>query len=189
MAAANYGKQKVLTLRSVARAQGNNVPKDYMHNGCFTSLKAVVHFYNTRDTKPQCPDAFTTEKDALATDCWPVAEVPGTVNHEEPGKLRLTPEEEDAIVAFLKTLYDRYFDPTRWRLADQSCDPGHSTGGFHFPTAAAMAAFGLFCVFLPVYQNCLTDLTHPTCHTRRQGWRQANAPRGAGGVFQVASSM
>jgi cytochrome c peroxidase len=111
MAADNEGKQKVPTLRNVAKAHGNNTPKSYTHNGYFKSLKAVVHFYNTRDVKPQCPDAFTTEKDARAMDCWPEAEVPQTVNHDELGNLGLTPDEEDAIVAFLRTLSDGYFDP------------------------------------------------------------------------------
>jgi cytochrome c peroxidase len=113
MASDNYGRQKVPTLRNVAKIQGGNAPKAYMHNGYFKSLWAVVHFYNTRDTKDTCPDEFTTEKDALAMDCWPEPEYAQTVNTEELGDLGLTSEEEDAIVAFLKTLSDGYFDPTQ----------------------------------------------------------------------------
>jgi cytochrome c peroxidase len=45
-------------------------------------------------------------------DCWPAAEYPETVNHDELGDLGLTPEEEDALVAFLKTLSDGYVPPS-----------------------------------------------------------------------------
>jgi cytochrome c peroxidase len=72
------------------------------------SLKSIVHFYNTRDVKPVCPDPFTAEKDALAADCWPDPEVPENVNTDELGDLGLAPEEEDAIVAFLSTLSDGF---------------------------------------------------------------------------------
>ena len=105
-AAENRGKHKVPTLRNVDKRFGNGFPKTYAHNGYFKSLKAIVHFYNTRDVKADCPDPFTTEKDALADDCWPVPEVPENVNTDELGNLGLTPEEEDAIVAFLSTLSD-----------------------------------------------------------------------------------
>ncbi len=64
-------------------------------------------FINTRDVKPTCPDPFTTEADALSMGCWPVPEVSYTVNTDELGDLKLNPE-EDAIVAFLKTLSDGY---------------------------------------------------------------------------------
>ena len=39
---------------------------------------------------------------------WPPPEVPETVNDEELGDLGLTPDEEAAIVAFLKTLSDGF---------------------------------------------------------------------------------
>jgi len=67
-----------------------------------------VHFYNTRDAKPTCANAFTTERDALAQGCWPTPEVATNVNREELGNLHLTPDQEDAIVDFLKTLSDGY---------------------------------------------------------------------------------
>jgi cytochrome c peroxidase len=51
MAPENMGKQKVPTLRNVDRRPGNGFPKAYLHNGVFTSLKEVVHFYNTRDVE------------------------------------------------------------------------------------------------------------------------------------------
>ena len=81
--------------------------KAYGHNGYFKTLEGIVHFYNTRDVKPECPGPYT-EAEAIAADCWPPPEVPETVNTGELGNLRLTAEEEAAIVAFLKTLSDGY---------------------------------------------------------------------------------
>lgn len=91
----NWGKHKVPTLRNVAKSSGNNFPKAYMHNGVFKSLEEVVHFYNTRDDGS-----------------WPDPEVGDNVNTEELGNLDLTAEEEEAIVAFMKTLSDGY-DPVK----------------------------------------------------------------------------
>ena len=102
------GKQKVPTLRNVDKRPGPGFVKAYGHNGYFKSLKGIVNFYNTRDVKPSCPDPFTTEADAMKQGCWPVPEVAVNVNTDELGDLGLTPEEEDAIVAFLKTLSDGY---------------------------------------------------------------------------------
>ena len=92
------GKHKVPTLRNVAKgAEEGGFVKAYMHNGVFKSLKEVVHFYNTRDV----PDA---EWDGIP---WAESEVAENVNTQaELGNLGLTDEEEDAIVAFLKTLSD-----------------------------------------------------------------------------------
>jgi len=102
------GKQKVPTLRNVDKRPGPGFVKAYGHNGYFKSLESIVNFYNTRDVKPSCTDPFTTEKDALAQDCWPVPEVSSNVNIDELGHLGLTPAEEAAIVAFMKTLSDGY---------------------------------------------------------------------------------
>jgi len=107
-AEANMGKQKVPTLRNVDLRPGVGFTKAYMHNGYFKSLETVVHFYNTRDVKAVCPDPFTREADALAQDCWPEPEVSANLNTTELGNLGLTPAEEDALVAFLKTLSDGY---------------------------------------------------------------------------------
>jgi cytochrome c peroxidase len=85
--------------------------KAYGHNGYFKSLASIVHFYNTRDAKPPCVNAFTTEAGALALGCWPVPEVPVNVNTKELGNLHLTPAQEEAIVAFLETLSDGYVLP------------------------------------------------------------------------------
>jgi cytochrome c peroxidase len=103
----NDGKVKVPTLRNVDLRPFPEFVKAYSHNGYFKSLKGIVHFYNTRDVLPVCPDDYT-EAQALAANCWPPPEVEETVNRDELGNLRLTDEEEDAIVAFLKTLSDGF---------------------------------------------------------------------------------
>jgi cytochrome c peroxidase len=106
-AVANDGKQKVPTLRNVDLRPSPDFVKAYGHNGYFKSLAGIVNFYNTRDIKPTCPDDYT-EAQALAEGCWPAPEVPENVNTAELGNLGLTPAEEAAIVAFLKTLSDGY---------------------------------------------------------------------------------
>jgi cytochrome c peroxidase len=102
------GKFQTSTVRNAAQLPYAGFVKAYMHNGYLTSLKEVVHFYNTRDVYPfpvlsgNCP-AGTVEK----VNCWPM---PEDSNNENTtiGHLGLTPAEEDAIVAFLKTLVDGY---------------------------------------------------------------------------------
>lgn len=104
----NYGKQKVPTLRNVDKRPGRGFVKAYGHNGYFKSLEGIVNFYNTRDVKPTCPDSFTTEQQALLMNCWPEAEIPVNVNHTDMGNLGLSSRQEQAIVAFLRTLSDGY---------------------------------------------------------------------------------
>jgi len=104
---AEWGKHKVPTLRNVDLRPDKDFVKAYGHNGYFKSLEGIVHFYNTRDVKPECPGPYT-EAQALAADCWPEPEVAVNVNTDELGDLGLTPEEEAAIVAFLKTLSEGY---------------------------------------------------------------------------------
>ena len=76
---------RVPTLRNVS------LTPPYMHNGVFHTLYEVVSFYNSRDVAP-----------------WPAPEVPANVNREELGDLGLTPQEMEAIVAFIRTLTDGY---------------------------------------------------------------------------------
>jgi cytochrome c peroxidase len=104
---AEWGKQKVPTLRNVDLRPSPGFVKAYGHNGYFKTLEGIVHFYNTRDVKPTCPGPYT-EAQALAADCWPPPEVEETVNRDELGDLGLTPDEEAAIVAFLKALSDGF---------------------------------------------------------------------------------
>jgi cytochrome c peroxidase len=91
MAAENYGKHKVPTLRNVDKRPGEMFPKAYMHNGFFKSLEEVVHFYNTRDVED-----------------WPLPEVADNVNRDELGDLGLSLTEERLIVAFMGTLSDGF---------------------------------------------------------------------------------
>jgi len=92
-------------------APGPYFQKEFFHNGYIKSLKQLVHFYNTRDVFPfdvtsgNCP-AGKTEK----VDCWPRPEVPATKDMTI-GKLDLTDQEEDQIVAFLQTLTDGFTRP------------------------------------------------------------------------------
>jgi cytochrome c peroxidase len=104
---ANYGKQKVPTLRNVDKRPYPGFVKDYGHNGYFKSLKRIVHFYNTRDVLPVCPTDMT-DRQAEKAKCWPKPEVALNVNTDELGNLGLTNAEEDAIVEFMETLSDGY---------------------------------------------------------------------------------
>jgi hypothetical protein len=54
-----------------------------------------------------CPGDYT-EAQALAAECWPAPEVMENVNTAELGDLGLSPEEEAAIIAFMKALSDGY---------------------------------------------------------------------------------
>ncbi len=83
------GKFKVPTLRNVAKTG------PYLHNGLFDTLKEVVDFYNERDISSR----------------WDKSEVSENVNTEELGDLKLSKNEVDAIVAFMKTLTDGHVLP------------------------------------------------------------------------------
>src|ERR1035437_10115339 len=88
-----FGKFKVPTLRNVDTRPSAGFVKAYGHNGYFKSLEQIVPFYNTRDV----PGAG-----------WPTPEYAANMT-SEVGNLGLTPAEEQAIVAFLKTLSDTKF--------------------------------------------------------------------------------
>jgi cytochrome c peroxidase len=98
------GKYKTPTLRNVDKRPRPDFVKAYMHNGYLKSLKEVVHFYNTRDSLPRCDAGDPGEK----VTCWPAPEHPETMNQRQLGNLGLTSEQEDQIVAFMKTLTDGY---------------------------------------------------------------------------------
>ncbi|MDD5759209.1 MAG: cytochrome c peroxidase [Desulfobulbaceae bacterium] len=109
LAVINMGKHKVPTLRNVDKWDPSLGPKvkAYSHNGYFKSLKSIVHFYNTRDVLPVCPELYT-EEEALAANCWPEPEVAQNLNMADIGDLGLSNAEEDALVSFLETLSDGY---------------------------------------------------------------------------------
>ena len=102
------GKFQTSTARNAAKVPYPGFVKAYMHNGYLTSLKEVVHFYNTRDVYPfnvlsgHCPTG-TIEK----VTCWPMPEDSNNENLTI-GKLGLSSQEEDDIVAFLNILVDGY---------------------------------------------------------------------------------
>jgi cytochrome c peroxidase len=132
------GFHKTPTLRCVDKRKGEGFVKAYTHNGWFKSLESIVHFYNTawfggqtfipgqglvnvpyEDTTAstfgvvQCPEGIETEKDALANNCWPKPAVSGNGPGSPAipfllGDLKLTLDEEAAIVAYLKTLTDEH---------------------------------------------------------------------------------
>ncbi|MCU1260284.1 MAG: putative methylamine utilization protein MauG [Bryobacterales bacterium] len=104
MAKSFLGKYKTPTLRNVDKRPRADFVKAYMHNGYLKSLKEVVHFYNTRDSLPRCNAGDRGEK----VTCWPAPENAGTMNRKQLGNLKLNDEQEDQLVAFLKTLTDGY---------------------------------------------------------------------------------
>jgi cytochrome c peroxidase len=87
MATENMGKFKTPTLRNVGKAQR------FMHNGAIRTLEEVVHFYNTRD---------------VAGAGWAAPEYTPNLDIEHVGALGLTPAQEAALVAFMRTLDDGY---------------------------------------------------------------------------------
>ena len=108
------GKHKVMSLRNIA------ITPPYGHNGVFATLEQIVHFYNTRDTLGWVSD---NQHPGFAKSGWPEPEIDRNVNHDELGMLGLTPDEEKAIVAFMKTLTDDY---PKWGR-DRLVPPGTSS--------------------------------------------------------------
>lgn len=93
---AELAKHKVPRLRNVDLRPSVVFVKAYAHNAHFGSLAEIVHFYNARDRDPM----------------WPDPEVAMNVNTAESGDLRLKPNQEAAIVAFMKTLSDGWMSRT-----------------------------------------------------------------------------
>lgn len=99
--AAQEGRFKTPTLRNVA------VTGPYMHNGVFKDLRTVILFYNTYNTS-------NPERHINPETGQPFAppEVPRNISRTE---LEIGPALDDrridALVAFLKTLTDRRYEP------------------------------------------------------------------------------
>jgi cytochrome c peroxidase len=119
-ASVSDGKMQVSTARDAGlapkrcpttEAPGPYFQKEFFHNGYIKSLKQLVHFYNTRDVYPfavesgNCPSG-TIEK----VTCWPAPEVRANMDMTI-GKLNLTDQEENQIVAFLQALSDGFTTP------------------------------------------------------------------------------
>jgi cytochrome c peroxidase len=109
----SMGLFKTPTVRNLNR--GGN--RRYGHNGYFTSLEQIVHFYNTAMVAGAGWNGQP----------WPPAETPRIADAGglpvgalgDVGNLGLTPAEEAALVAFLKTLNDDW-TPTANRLVSNN---------------------------------------------------------------------
>ena len=95
------GKFKVPSLRNVA------VTGPYMHNGVFRDLRTVILFYNKYNSKKKSRQ-INPETGKL----WAPPEVADNIDMEKletgPG---LDDQRVDALVAFLKTLTDKRYEP------------------------------------------------------------------------------
>lgn len=98
---ANEGKYRVPSLRNVA------VTGPYMHNGVFKDLRTVIKFYNKYNSKnPRHQINPETNQP------WDPPEVSGTISKEElEAGSALDSKRVDALVAFLKTLTDKRYEP------------------------------------------------------------------------------
>jgi len=103
------GKVQVPTCRNVDMRPRPDFVKAYGHNGYFKSLKAIVHFYNTRDTLNGGVHKPAGEQ-GEGISYWPPPEIDQNLSRKV-GNLGLTDADEDQIVLFLKTLTDGYFVP------------------------------------------------------------------------------
>jgi cytochrome c peroxidase len=104
LAPKNNGRFQVPTLRNVDKRPDPGFVKAYGHNGYFKSLKAIVHFYNTRDTVPRCQAGDPGE----GVTCWPAPESTANMNTKTVGRLGLSDAEENQLVSFMQTLTDGY---------------------------------------------------------------------------------
>jgi cytochrome c peroxidase len=96
------GTFQVPSLRNVAALPAPGATRTFMHNGFFSSLPLIVHFYNTRDVLPRC-----TGDTGIGVTCWPAPEVAANET-TLIGNLGLSAHDEANLVAFLGTLTDGY---------------------------------------------------------------------------------
>lgn len=80
------GRFKTPTLRNIEKTA------PYMHSGIFKTLEEVMEFYNERDINPK----------------FAHPEVTTTVNKADMGNLKLSKQDINDIIAFMKTLTDGY---------------------------------------------------------------------------------
>lgn len=92
------GKFKNPSLRNVA------VTAPYMHNGVFKELRTVMAFYDHYNNAERKINPETGKP-------WRSPEVPNTVDKEDLTAHALTDRKIDALVAFMKTLTDKRFEP------------------------------------------------------------------------------
>ena len=91
------GKFKVPTLRNVS------VTAPYMHNGVFTSLRAVMDFYDKYNNKKRVNNPDTNKP-------WGEPEVKETVNLDLLEAKKLTDRKIDALIAFMRLLTDKRYE-------------------------------------------------------------------------------
>ena len=132
------GLFKAPTTRNVdQRPKEDDFVKAYMHNGVFTSLEEVVHFYNKRNIAVNAQGQefvfdlrFPQTIPAGYTRLFPPPEVldnvqnvegrtpanagPDVANNGQVGNLQLSPQGEADVVAFLKILSDSSPRPSRF---------------------------------------------------------------------------
>ena len=104
LALKNNGRFQVPTLRNVDKRPDPGFVKAYGHNGYFKSLKAIVHFYNTRDVLPHCQ----ADDPGEGVTCWPAPESTANMNTKTVGRLGLSDAEENQLVSFMQTLTDGF---------------------------------------------------------------------------------
>ena len=92
------GKFKNPSLRNVA------VTAPYMHNGVFKDLRTVMAFYDHYNNPERNINPETGKT-------WRVPEVPSTVDKEDLEAKALTDRKIDALIAFMKILTDKRFEP------------------------------------------------------------------------------
>jgi cytochrome c peroxidase len=116
--AAQRGKFKVPTLRNVA------VTGPYMHNGVFKDLRTVVLFYvKYKSKKP------SRQINPETGQTWDAPEVPENIAMTELTQApALDDKRVDAIVAFLKTLTDRRYEPllSKQNAGQGAVPPAHA---------------------------------------------------------------
>ncbi len=102
------GTFEVPSLRNTAKIAHSSFIKAHTHNGFFTSVAELVHFYFTRDLLNQCGGSTVT----VGVDCWPPSEVL-TNRDTHIGSLGtgFAATDEANIVTFLNTLTDTKFSP------------------------------------------------------------------------------
>ncbi len=92
------GKYKVPTLRNIA------ITSPYMHNGVFKDLKTVIKFYDKYNNPNRKINPETNE-------LWNNAEVEDTISIEELKGKKLIDRKIEALVAFMKLLTDKRYEP------------------------------------------------------------------------------
>lgn len=97
------GRFRVPTLRNVDKRPRPDFVKAYGHNGYFKSLKEIVHFYSTRDVLPNAKVVRQGKRSRAGR----TPETPQKLN-PTCCNLGLSGQQEDDLVAFLKTLTDGY---------------------------------------------------------------------------------